>query len=325
MIPFHRYAAAAALLFLCLGGQPTAASPKLLVDLSDGSVLYSEDAAASWFPASVTKLMTASLALDAIASGRVSPGFPIVMTRHAASLPPSRLGLPPGEALRLEDALRITLTRSMNDVATAIGENLAGSEPAFVALMNAEAVRLGMHGTRFTNPSGLPDPQQVSTAQDLAILASHILTTHPDKAWLFSLPQVDVPGRTYRNTNGLIGTYEGAAGMKTGYICSSGFNVVSVAKRGGRRLLAVVLGAPSARRRERAAAALLDFGFSGAPAIGKLASEAVSPTKATDLRPFGCGRTWNGFTESLARTSVTAAAQENPPAVKAATRRIRRF
>ncbi|WP_327210487.1 D-alanyl-D-alanine carboxypeptidase family protein [Rhizobium leguminosarum] len=279
---------------------PAQASPKILVDLDAGSVLYAQDADISWFPASVTKLMTASLAFDAMASGRAGPDFPVVMTDDAAALPPSKLGLAPGQSLRLEDALRITMTRSMNDVATAIGENLAGSKDGFVALMNAEARRLGMNGTHFVNPSGLPDPKQVSTAQDLAILASHILSTHPDKAWLFSLPQVDFAGRTYRNTNGLIGSYPGAMGMKTGYVCGSGFNLVSVAKRGDRRLLAIVLGAPNARRRERAAAALLDYGFAGARPIGRLSSDAVGPSPATDLKRFSCGRTWGGFSELLA-------------------------
>jgi D-alanyl-D-alanine carboxypeptidase len=313
------------------------ASPKILVDLDAGAVLYAEDADVSWFPASVTKLMTASLAFDAMASGRAGPDFPVVMTQDAAALPPSKLGLAPGRALRLEDALRITMTRSMNDVATAIGENLAGSKEAFVALMNAEARRLGMNGTHFTNPSGLPDPQQVSNAQDLAILASHILSTHPDKAWLFSLPQVDFAGRTYRNTNGLIGSYPGAMGMKTGYVCGSGFNLVSVAKRGDRRLLAVVLGAPNARRREKAAAALLDYGFSGARPLGRLSSEAAAPSPAIDLREFSCGRTWRGFSELLAdrrdatpeppradgapRTEMKAEKTSTPAVV----RKIRRF
>lgn len=318
--------AAAALALTVCASSAASASPKILVDLSDGAVLYAEDADVSWYPASVTKLMTASLALDAMASGKASPDFPVVMTAEAASVPPSRLGLAPGQALRLEDALRITMTRSMNDVATAIGESLAGSRGAFVDLMNAEAARLGMRGTRFANPSGLPDPRQVSTAQDLAILAAHILRTHPDKAWLFSLPSVEVSGKTYRNTNGLIGTYAGAGGMKTGYVCGSGFNLVAVATRDGRTLLAVVLGAPNAGRREKAAAALLDYGFDGARPLGNLKSDASAPSPATDLKPFGCGRTWPGFSTTLRAEKAPAL----PDAVRApspttASRKVRRF
>lgn len=289
------------------------ATPKLLIDLDSGMVLYSEEADTSWFPASITKLMTANLALNALATGMVSASTPIVMTEHAASAPPSRLGLAPGRGLLLEDALRIMMTRSMNDVAVAIADNLGGSEQAFVTIMNAEATRLGMKGTHFVNASGLPHTAQVSTAEDLAILAAHILKRYPEKAYLFSIPSVTVEDRTFKNTNGLIGRYPGAQGMKTGYVCGSGFNLVAVASRHGRRLLAVVLGAPNPKSREKAAATLLDHGFAFTPTPAVLVvSKAPGPRPATDLSKWACGKSYPRFSTSLAkpaRPTTTAGAQ----------------
>ncbi len=283
---------------------PAAASPKILVDVQTGEVLYGEDASQSWHPASLTKLMTANLAFKAVREGRASDLTPIVMTTHAASVPPSRLGIPAGHGLMLGDALRIMLTRSMNDVATAIGENLAGNETMFAVAMNEEAARLGMKGTHFTNASGLPNPSQVSTAEDLAILARHIISEYPERMPLFSIPELSVAGKTFRNTNGLIGKYSGADGMKTGYVCSSGFNLVSTAARNGRRLLSVVLGAPNPKQREMASSTMLDYGFDKAEA-GKitLSSEAAAPRPAADMRNWRCGKSYPGFSVALKSAS----------------------
>lgn len=293
-------AAVLAVLVTTLSALPAAASPKILVDVQTGEVLYGEDSAQSWYPASLTKLMTANLAFKAVREGRMSDLTPIVMTEHAASVPPSRLGIPPGHGLMLGDALRIMLTRSMNDVATAIGENLAGSESSFAAAMNDEAARLGMKGTHFANASGLPDPSQVTTAEDLAILARHIIREYPERKPLFSIPELSVAGKTFRNTNGLIGKYVGADGMKTGYVCSSGFNLVSTATREGRQLLSIVLGAPNPKQREMASSRMLDYGFEGArTGEATLSSAASSPQKATDMKIWKCGKTYPGFSVDL--------------------------
>jgi D-alanyl-D-alanine carboxypeptidase len=278
--------------------------------------------------------MTANLAFKAVREGKLSGRTPVVMTAHAASTAPSKLGLKPGSGLFLDDALRIMLTRSMNDVATAIGENLSGSETAFVGEMNAEAARLGMKGTHFENASGLPDPAQVTTAEDLAILALHIIKSYPERLPLFSIPTLSVSGRTLKNTNGLIGTFAGAEGMKTGYICSSGFNLVSMAKRNGRRLVAIVLGAPNARLREKAAGRMLEYGFAHAgTGKGALHSEADAPRQATDLSGWNCGKTYPGFTPDLnvstaIATSQKPAASPGHPSEQAAEpmkARVRRF
>ena len=326
---FHRFftssaAALAALLFLASATMPEA-SPRLLVDMQSGDVLFSEDAAVSWHPASLTKLMTAYLAFKAVREGRATGQTPIVMTEHAASVPPSKLGIAPGSGLRLDDALSIMLTRSMNDVATAIAENLSPSESAFVEDMNREAARLGMHGTRFTNASGLPDVRQVSTAEDLAILSIRILSEFPERRWMFGVPELSVAGRTLRNTNGLIGRFAGSDGMKTGYVCGSGFNVVSTATRNGRRLVAVVLGAPDPRTREKAAAAMLNFGFKTERPIGHISSTAAGSSDAVDMSKWGCGKTYPGF-----RSAMPGVADTTPPtparaATKSASKIVRRF
>lgn len=310
-------AAVLAALAATLPAPPALASPKILVDIQTGEVLYEEDASQSWHPASLTKLMTANLAFKAVREGRISDMTPIVMTAHAASVPPSRLGIPAGHGLMLGDALRIMLTRSMNDVATAIGENLAGSEVGFVAAMNAEASRLGMKGTHFANASGLPDPSQVSTAEDLAILARHIIREYHERMPLFSIPELSVSGKTFRNTNGLIGKYDGADGMKTGYVCSSGFNLVSTAERNGRRLVSVVLGAPNPKQREMASARMLDYGFEAKRAGGtSLTSEAASPRPAADMKDWRCGKSYPGF--SVALKSAAPSMEVAVPSLKPA-------
>jgi D-alanyl-D-alanine carboxypeptidase len=317
-------AAVLAALAATLPAPPALASPKILVDVQTGEVLYGEDASQSWHPASLTKLMTANLAFKALREGRISDMTPIVMTRHAASVPPSRLGIPAGHGLLIGDALRIMLTRSMNDVATAIGENLAGSEVGFAAAMNEEAARLGMKGTHFVNASGLPDSSQVSTAEDLAILARHIIREYPERMPLFSIRELSVSGKTLRNTNGLIGHYDGADGMKTGYICSSGFNLVSTAERNGRRLVSVVLGAPSPKQREMASARMLDYGFEAKRAgVMGLASGAASPRPAADMKDWKCGKSYPDFSVAL-KTSARSmeAAVPSPESAEAPTASI---
>ena len=291
----HRRLIPAAVLCLAALFAPVAAqaTPLLLVDARNGAVLYAQDANQSWHPASLTKLMTAHLALRAVAAGRASFSTPVVMTAHAAAQPPSKLGLPVGDTLTLGDALRVMLVRSTNDVAVAIAETLGGgSEAVFVQAMNAEAVRLNMDATYFVNANGLHDERQVTTARDMALLAMAIRRSHPRYLDLFATPSVTVSGRLMKNTNPLMGKYPGIDGMKTGYVCASGFNLVATAHRGGRELLAVVLGAPSGKARDENAAALLESGFSGVSrAAGDLkALFRPFPVRAPDLRKFACGK-----------------------------------
>ena len=277
---------------LILPAAPASAAPLLLVDASSGEILAAQEATRSWHPASLTKLMTAHLALSAVRSGRLGLNSSIVLSTNAASQAPSKLGVPPGTSLRLEDALLVIMVKSANDVAVAIAEAVSGSEVAFVTAMNAEARRLGMSGTRFVNASGLHHDHQVSNARDLAVLMLAILSYHADHAELFRASAVTVNGRMLKNTNKLVEDYAGLEATKTGYICASGFNVAVSVVRGGRRVVGVVLGSPSAATRTRIMRELLDDGLTMETSpIGNLSTvKADAPATGMDLRRRKCGR-----------------------------------
>ena len=240
---------------------PALANPSILFDLKSGKILQHQDAFRRWYPASLTKLMTAYVAFRAIAAGEVQLDSPIKVTKHSAGEPPSKMGFKPGSVMRLDNALKMMLVKSANDIAMAVGENIGGSQDAFAIRMNAEAQRLGMTGTHFVNPNGLYSPDQYTTARDLALLVMAIRSEFPQYAPWFSIEGLAVGKKTLPNYNLLIGRYPGADGMKTGFVCSSGFNMIGSATRNGRTLVAVVLGEKSAVSRAETAAKLLDQGF----------------------------------------------------------------
>lgn len=273
------------------GGTAYAQTPTLVVDAASGRVLQAENATDPWYPASITKLMTTYVALDMVRRGQVRMDSLLTMTERAASMPPSKIGLRPGLTLTLDNALKIIMVKSANDVATMIGENLGGSVEGFAGLMNQASRRLGMRESRWYNPSGLPDNRQQTSARDMAILARALLTEFPEHQDLFHIGAVQLGRVVMRNHNGLIGRYPGADGMKTGFICAGGFNVVSTATRGGRRLITVVMGYPSARERDLKAADLFDANFNssgwGAQTLDSLPLSAqMSPR---DMRAYVCG------------------------------------
>ena len=237
--------------------------PTVIVDAATGEVLHSEAATRPWYPASTTKLMTAYVALRAVHQGLVKLDTPLVVSAGAARQPPSKIGVKPGQEITLENALKIIMVKSANDIATVISEGVGGSVPGFAVMMNREAARLGMHESHFVNPHGLHREDHVSSARDMAILARALLVEFPEYRDLWSIGAVQLGTRRFMNTNGLIGRYPGAMGMKTGFVCASGFNLVSAAERNGRTLIAVVFGAVSAADRTLKAAQLLDQGFSG--------------------------------------------------------------
>ncbi|MBM1173166.1 D-alanyl-D-alanine carboxypeptidase family protein [Microvirga arabica] len=282
-----------ALAALTSGSALAAGGPALVVELESGRVLHAERATDPWFPASITKLMTAYVALDKIRSGQMSMDTLLIVSEGAAALPPSKMGFKPGTEIRLDNALKIMMVKSANDVAATIAENIGGSIDGFSELMNAHARRLGMVSSRFANPHGLPDERNQTTARDMALLARALLTEFPDHRDLFDIGAVQFGRRIMRNTNGLIGRYPGADGMKTGFICSSGFNVVASAHRDGRHLITVVLGAPSSNERTIKAAELFDRGFNSKvnftnPELAAL--PASTNTTPPDMRPVICDR-----------------------------------
>ncbi len=250
------------LLFVAALSVPaSAAGPSLLFDVSSGKVLYAEDQDNQWHPASLTKLMTAYLAFEAVKNGKLALTQKITCSAVANAEPPSKVGLPIGGELTVDKALQALIIKSANDVAVMLAEAIGGSEGDFVAKMNAAAQRLGMSRTKFVNPNGLPADDQVTTARDLAKLSRAIVTDFPEFAHYWSMPQMRLGKNRVRSHNGLLDTVEGADGMKTGFTCDSGFNIVASATRDGRRLVAVVLGDSSIADRNTRAAGLLEYGF----------------------------------------------------------------
>ena len=250
------------LVSLSLLSSPNAkAGPALVFDNESNQILYAEDPDQLWHPASLTKLMTAYLVFEALKAKKVTMESKLVTSKTARKQPPSKIGLPLGATMSLKKGVEVLIVKSANDVAVMIAEKIGGSVKGFVNKMNQTAKRLDMRNTEFYNPHGLPHPDQVTTARDMAMLAKALIRDFPEYNHLFTLGSVQVGKRRMRSHNDLLRTYEGADGMKTGFICDSGFNVVASATRGGRRLIAVVLGAKSTRSRRERATELLDHGF----------------------------------------------------------------
>jgi D-alanyl-D-alanine carboxypeptidase len=240
---------------------PASAGTSLVIDASSGEVLSSENPSQAWHPASTTKMMTAYLALKAVRERRIGLETAIPASKLAAGQPRVKVYIKAGQEVTLDNALRIMMVKSANDIAYVIAEGVGGDVATFVSMMNAEAARLGMRDTHFVNPNGWHHPDQQTSARDLAILAMALMREFPDYADYWNTAAVQLGKQTLNNTNGLVGRYYGVGGMKTGFVCASGFNVVATATRGGRTLIAVVLGALSGAERTVKAAQLLDDGF----------------------------------------------------------------
>ncbi|MEF2073969.1 D-alanyl-D-alanine carboxypeptidase family protein [Consotaella aegiceratis] len=230
----------------------------IVIDAATGRVLYAEEADALRYPASLSKLMTLYLTFEQIQAGRLSLDDDLLVSAEAASKPPAKLGLTAGSTIRVRDAIQALAVKSANDVASVIAENLAGSDEAFARAMTAKAKALGMSRTNFVNPSGLPDPRQISTARDIALLARAVRSHFPQFTPLFAESGFDYGGKHYKATNHLLGKVPGVDGMKTGYIRDSGFHLVATCRRGSKRVIVVVLGGKTARARDEEVVALID-------------------------------------------------------------------
>jgi D-alanyl-D-alanine carboxypeptidase len=291
----RRLAAGLAMAASVLAAAPASAvtSPILVVEVDSGKVIYGQAATDPWFPASITKLMTTYVALDLVRQGRLSLDSLITISAAAAAEPPSKMGFRPGTKLTLDNALKIIMVKSANDVAWAIGENLGGSIEGFAQMMNETAQRIGMRESRWTNPNGLPDARQWTTARDMAILGRALIRDFPESRALFSISAIQFGRSVMANHNGLLGRYAGADGMKTGFICSGGFNVVASATRNGRRIITVVMGQPSARERDLKASDLFDYGFSQSAGWTAQTLDALPTSnlgEPPDLRPYICDK-----------------------------------
>jgi D-alanyl-D-alanine carboxypeptidase len=237
------------------------AGPALLFEANTEKVLYAEDPDLLWHPASLTKLMTAYLTFEAISKGELAMSDKITCSANANKQPPSKIGLPVGATMTVERALKVLIVKSANDVAVMIAEHVGGSEQGFIDQMNLAAKRLGMTRTNFVNPHGLPDKRQITTARDMALLTRAVLKEFPDYNDFFAMRSVKIGKRSLRSHNWMLRNYPGADGMKTGFICDSGYNVVASATRGDVRLVAVVMGARTGLSRRKRATKLLDHGF----------------------------------------------------------------
>jgi D-alanyl-D-alanine carboxypeptidase len=288
------------------------AGPYVVFDAASGEVIAENDAFHPWYPASLTKLMTAYVTFHALRSREITPDTPVVMTANAAKEPPSKMGFKPGSAVSVDAALKILMVKSANDVAVALAETVGGSEDAFIARMNAAAARLGMVGTRFANPHGLPHKGQWTTARDFGLLARAIIREFPQYRDLFRITALQLGGQTIKTHNHLLERYPGTDGMKTGFICSSGFNVVTSTTRGGRRLVAVVMGELNAMARAEKTASLLETAFttraglfSRRTTLENLRPSSAPPRTPTDMREAICGKNRNTGEDANAEVAAT--------------------
>ncbi|NRG16847.1 D-alanyl-D-alanine carboxypeptidase [Rhizobiales bacterium] len=234
----------------------------VVFDVESGRVLDEKDATRQWYPASITKLMTAYVTFKAIGEGRASMQSVVTVSQNAAAEPPSKMGFRPGTKLTVENALKMVLVKSANDIAVALGEAIGGTESGFIVLMNQEAQRMGLSATHFVNPHGLPDNRQVSSARDLGVLARRLWLDFPEHRGLYGHAGLKFGKKTLRSANReFLLRVRGANGLKTGYICNSGYNVAVSATRRGRTVMAVILGAGSGLERLAHSRELIEKGF----------------------------------------------------------------
>ena len=267
----------------------------LVVEADTGKVLQADNATMPWYPASVTKLMTAYVTLKAVKDGRLTLDTLVAVSPVAAAQSPSKMGFKPGIQLTIDNALKMMMVKSANDMAVVLAEGVGGSVDGFSEMMNQTAQRLGMTQTHYVNPNGLPADGQVTSARDLAILARAILRDLPEYEYFMHIPAIKFGRRVTYNFNKLIGRYPGADGFKTGFICASGYNLVASATRNGKRLIAVVLGSSSGTMRAVRAAQILERGFSNnqlswlRPTLGTVDNLAPIDATPPNLRDEMCG------------------------------------
>lgn len=254
----------------------------LVMDADSGMILHKRNADKRLHPASLTKVMTLMMLFDAIEQGRTTLRSRIKVSAAAAKAVPSKLNLPVGSSIRVEDAIYALVTKSANDVAIAVAEHISGTEPAFARAMTRRAKEIGMNRTVFRNASGLHHPKQVSTARDMARLAQTVITHYPKYYRYFSKKVFKYRGKTYRSHNRLMKSYKGMDGMKTGYIHKAGFNLISSAVRDNQRIIGVVFGGRTSKSRNAHMRNLLDNGFKKMRSM-QVARAPVPPRKPSFL------------------------------------------
>lgn len=282
----------------------------MIIDAVTGDILSANNADDSRYPASLTKVMTLYVLFSQLKAGKVDLGTRLVVSANAAAQAPSRLGLDAGETISVNDAIRALVTKSANDIAVVVAENIGGSEENFARMMTATARRIGMTATTFRNASGLPDGDQVTCARDMITLARRIMQDHPQFYEVFSTKQFTYAGRRYKNHNKLLSNYKGTDGIKTGYTRASGFNLLASVRRDDRHLIGVVMGGRTASQRDAEMRRLLDKALPKAVAYREQRQIPLpnrSPTAPGNEPPY-----------TAALASVTALRVGRKPAAPAA-------
>lgn len=262
----------------------------IVVDADTGRVLHSRNADTRNFPASLTKMMTLFMTFEALEKGKLRLDQRLRVSKRAAGQPASKLGLKEGETITVEDAIRALSVKSANDVATVVAEAIGGTEVKFAQMMTKRARALGMKRTSFRNASGLPNRRQLSTARDMSILAQTLIERFPGYYGYFSEASFRYNGKKYRNHNSLLKNYDGADGIKTGYIRASGFNLVASAERDGVRLIGVVFGGKTANRRDAHMQSLLNRSWARARAVSTIAARPIPKPPVPGSQPVTVAR-----------------------------------
>lgn len=270
----------------------------IVVDLDTSKVINRHEAFKRWYPASLTKLMTAYLAFDALRLGKFTISTPVYISDHAKSVVPVRSKYKAGTYIPFISALQLILVHSTNDLAVALAEAIGGNEDNFVLQMNEMTKKIGMMRTHFMNPHGLFDKNHYSTAYDIALLATKIRQDFPQYAHFFKIQGLEMQNsrRIIKNSNNLLGRFEGADGLKTGFTCASGYNLAASATRDEKTLVAIVLGAQTIEDRELLTAQLLEEGFENkkdlSETLSSLQKEELNSdwNKVPDMRSFACGQ-----------------------------------
>jgi D-alanyl-D-alanine carboxypeptidase (penicillin-binding protein 5/6) len=285
----------------------------ILIDADNGKVLHEVDAHHAWFPASLTKVMTLYMTFTALNQGYVQLNDSMVASPHAARQPNSKLGLRTGESITVEEAILALVTRSANDAAVVLAEHLGGNEENFAARMTAKAHALGMYDTHFMNATGLPHPWQVTTARDLGLLAWKTRRDFPNFYPYFGAHSFYFRGREWPGINKFTANYPGAEGMKTGFTCGSGYNLISSAQQNGKRLIGVVMGGMTSPERYQLMTAMMDGGFANRLAAYPEKHITAGTFKYASVAPYqlGCGRV-NTYTH-LAATQYRPTASSYHP------------
>lgn len=293
----------------------------IVMEARTGNVLIDAGADEPRYPASLTKMMTLYMVFEALRDGKTQLNSRVVMSDYAASRPPSKLGIPSGGGLSVEKAILALVTKSANDVATALGEHIGGSEERFAQMMTMRARSLGMTQTRFRNASGLPDWEQVTTARDMATLGRRLFIDFPNRYHYFGTVHFAWGRAQIRNHNRMLGDYDGADGIKTGFINASGFNIVTSAQRDGVRLVGATFGGSSWVERDRHMGALLDRGFARMGVAPRAPSSVMAAAAPAPRRNAPAARPVTQGNARLVRASQSPPQRRAPQQVTATQNR----